>query len=97
MTRSITIVNSSNWDGEDYLVRQRQAHPGGDELNDYPWNEMTLKPGENITLCPEGTDFEFMPTDSKIPEPFNLNGEQVFPIVLSYVGQLPDQMRRGQG
>ena len=87
MTRSITIANSSNWDGEDYLIRTRQAHPGGDELNDYPWNEMTLKPGENTTLCPEALDLEILPTDAKTPEPFVLNGEQVFPVVLSYVGQ----------
>ena len=88
MTRAITIVNTSNWDGEDYIIRTRQDHI---------WNEMTLKPGENITLCPEWMDFELRPIDSKEPTPFVFNGEQVFPIVLSYVGQPHDDKRRFAG
>ena len=92
MTRSVTIVNTSNWDGEDYLVRKA---PGGSwwrQNKAIPDSVVTLKPGESISLCPEVTDFEIRPTNSKKPEPFRLNGDQVFPVVLSYVGQIPKKM-----
>ena len=35
MTRSVTIVNTSNWDGEDYLIRTRFKQPDPDKVNDY--------------------------------------------------------------
>ena len=91
MTRSVTIVNTSNWDGEDYIVRTRFRHPGGDALNDHPWEEKTLTPGESMTFSPEAREHEFRSTNSKDPEPFYLNDEQVFPVVLSFVGTPPQE------
>ena len=46
-------------------------------------------------MFPESMDLEIMPTDSKEPEPFKLNGLQVLPVVVSYIGQLPDKMKLG--
>ena len=40
MTRSVTIVNTSNWDGEDWIVKQR--------FGPNKWDETTIKPGEAI-------------------------------------------------
>ena len=41
MTRSITIVNTSNWDGEDYLI----GIPGQE-------NQVRMRPGESVCFTP---------------------------------------------
>ena len=41
MTRSITIVNTSNWDGEDYLI----GIPGVE-------GQVRIRPGESVTFTP---------------------------------------------
>ena len=41
MTRSITIVNTSNWDGEDYLIEI----PGSKE-------SVRVRPGESVSFTP---------------------------------------------
>ena len=42
MTRSITIVNTSNWDGEDYLIKI----PGKED-------QVRMRPGESVGFTPE--------------------------------------------
>ena len=42
MTRSITIVNTSNWDGEDYLI----GIPGQEK-------QVRMRPGESVCFTPE--------------------------------------------
>ena len=73
MTRSLTIVNTSNWDGEDYDVLTRDG-----------WK--TIKPGELVVAYPD--NFEDQDANSvhvrtcRIPsKPFCLNGTQVMPRV----------------
>ena len=85
MTRSVTIVNMSNWDGEDYIIRERLKN----SKTAVPV-ETRLKPGESKQVCPEYIDIEFEAVDSKEPEAFRLNGQQVFPFVISSVGISPD-------
>ncbi len=70
MTKSVTIVNTSNWDGEDVLVStdSREA--------------TTLKPGEQLVIG----DHEYKSLHvSDAPEDgsstFLMNGKQVFPFV----------------
>ena len=64
MTRSITIVNNSNWDGEDYVLKSNVEFGPGEM-------EVTLKPGEMRTLTPrKGQEISFDAVDSKEPEPF---------------------------
>ena len=41
MTRSITIVNTSNWDGEDYLIEI----PGSKD-------SVRVRPGESVSFTP---------------------------------------------
>ena len=86
MTRSVTIVNTSNWDGEDWVVKERfkgNGDPG-------PWNEATIKPGESVhsMLGSPNWEVEIEATESKVPKPFDLSGRgQVFPQVMSWVGE----------
>ena len=85
MTRSVTIVNTSNWDGEDYIIRERNKN----NENATPV-ETRIKPGESKQVSPDYIDIEFEAADSKEPEPFELNGQQVFPFVISSVGINPN-------
>ena len=48
MTRSITLTNTSNWDGENYHIEGLPYHPEG----------VTLKPGESVTFTPHHIDDE---------------------------------------
>ena len=85
MTRSVTIVNTSNWDGEDWIVKERfngNGIPG-------PWNETTIKPGESepSMLGSPNWEVKIEAVNSKEPEAFYLNGKQVFPQVMSWVGE----------
>ena len=85
MTRSVTIVNTSNWDGEDYIVSER--------IKNYPDAKPTktkIKPGQSVRVSPDHNDIEFEAVDSKEPEAFRLNGQQVFPFIISSVGSNPD-------
>ena len=76
MTRSITIVNTSNWDGEDWVVRTRN-HSSEDK-----WESMRLSPGQKMALNPQYQEFSIDADNSKVPEPFNDKdgGGQIFPI-----------------
>ena len=87
MTRSVTIVNTSNWDGEDWIVRER--FKGSGNGNPGPWNETTIKPGESAhsMLGSPNWEVEVEAVDSKEPEAFRLNGKQVLPQVMSWVGE----------
>ena len=88
MTRSVTIVNTSNSDGEDWVVKERWV--GGDEPG--PWNEKTIKPGEHVCsmLGSENWEVEVEAVEEKEPEAFRLTGRgQVFPQVVSWVGEAP--------
>ena len=98
MSRSITVVNTSNWAGEDYVLRTRSKHArqhaeeSGGKMP--PWNEKTLKPGEMEKVYPEQQDFEFEPVTDK-EAPFRLEGgegrtKQVFPNVVAFVGTAPN-------
>ena len=57
MTRSVTIVNTSNWDGEDYIVR---VHGTGVVVGRdvsraqalYHKDGLRLSPGESVSLTP---------------------------------------------
>lgn len=78
MTASITILNSSNWDGEDYEI----AYPdetGRDTLK-------VLKPGEKVVFCPPPATLPMaisrVPTDAA-SKPFRTeDGKQIVPEVL---------------
>ena len=67
---SLTLVNTSNWDGEDYLVTDKH---GG---------IVVLKPGEQHIVYPSVE----LPTISAVPKklneiPFQMNGRQMTPEV----------------
>ena len=85
MTRSVTIVNTSNCDGEDYIIRTRIKGV----VEGAKWNARQLKPGESFVVYPDGFAIQFEAVDSRKPEPFYLNGEQVFPRVISWIGKEP--------
>ena len=73
MTMSLTLVNTSNWDNENY------------EVTDKYGNSVTIKPGESIVLYPD----EAMPEIRAVPlkkdeKPFEMNGKQMMPRV--YIG-----------
>ena len=84
MTRSVTIVNTSNWDNEDYIVK-KEGWDGSEE-------EICLRPGESATFTPKDGKpvvlAESVP-EGKEPIPFyrqaSKNGkrddEQVWPCV----------------
>ena len=72
MTRSVTIVNSSNWDGEDYAVK----------VGDGP--KYFIEPGDKIMFCVYSKEIpiSIIPLQSKEPEPFkDKEGKQILPIV----------------
>ena len=89
MTRSVTIVNTSNWDGEDWVVKQRFKR-SDNSLGS--WDETTIKPGESMRsmIGSPNWEVEIKDVDSKEPEPFYFNGEQVLPQVMSWVGKKPN-------
>lgn len=81
MTMSLGLVNLSNWKGEDIDVRHGKSK--------YTHH---LKPGEILQFGLEhgdGAETEIVVTSRPVekPEPFTLNGEQVFPNVVAYVGK----------
>lgn len=89
MTRSVTIVNTSNWDGEDWIVRQRYLGEG-ENASPGEWTKELLRPGE-MTSCMIGKpawEVEVVAYNSKEPEPFMMNGEQVLPSVVAVVGRV---------
>ena len=93
MTRSVTIVNTSNWQHEDWLVRQRWV--GGEEPGE--WEETRIKPGEMKTtmLGSENWEVEVVADTPQEPEPFRLSGKgQALPQVASWVGEAP-KLRSG--
>ena len=68
MTRSITIVNTSNWDGEDYLIDPQDGYN----------KPMALKPGELCQVYPKENG-EQQPVVTPVtprgkPAPFALKG-----------------------
>ena len=83
MTRSVTIVNTSNWDGENYLIKCRFT-----PLDQEPkaWEETTLRPGESFRYIPDAQELIIEPVDSKPPEPFYVNEKQVLPFLVSGIG-----------
>lgn len=65
MTRSVTIVNTSNWDNEDYMVEKLSF--------DNKREKIRLRPGEMVTFTPKnGEDVRI--TES-VPE-----GKEIEPI-----------------
>ena len=90
MTRSITIVNTSNWDGEDYEVRFETVVGGVETVR-------ILRPGERCSFNPAHQKMTFVEKD-RLPDnsrSFNLHGvgpaKQVFPFVISGVGSLGEE------
>ena len=94
MTRSITIVNSSNWDGEDYIVRSSLEYdfPAGYRPAEYTEEGRRLQPGESFTFTPKSSEdvLNFEPNNSKEIKPFykpvidsnkKLGRTQVLPVV----------------
>ena len=88
MTMKALVVNMSNWDDEDIIVRETGAHGAG---------ETRLKPGEATPIALEhvtggltGVEIESQPGE---PQPFYLRGadeqrcEQVFPQAVLTVGR----------
>ena len=70
MTMSLTLVNTSNWDKEDYVVTDKEG------------NTAVLKPGDTYMVYPS----EGLPTISAVPKkkdetPFMMNGKQMWPVV----------------
>ena len=48
MTRSLTIVNTSNWEHEDYEIRLKNK-----QLKDEQLDTVRLKPGEQMAFQPD--------------------------------------------
>ena len=84
MTRSITIVNTSNWDGEDYKVISKDNRPVEHPMPD---QVVILKPGDQTVIYPDTHNIVFEKLESKEPEPFRQNGDQTFPEVITFVGK----------
>ena len=66
MTMSLTIVNTSNWDGEDYIVTEPATA-------DSPARAKTIKPGERTVVSPrdDGTnEFVITATVKEDKKPF---------------------------
>lgn len=71
MTRSVTIVNTSNWEHEDYIVRasRQETEPHSEEYR-RPEGQR-LKPGESVTVFPrENETFAIDAVEDEKPEPF---------------------------
>ena len=69
MTMSLTLVNTSNWDGEDYQVTDENS-----EIH-------TIKPGEKVTFNPH-KEVNILVSPIKDKEiPFMMNGRRVTPQV----------------
>ena len=70
MTRSVTIVNTSNWKHEDVFVGERYDSKG----MSMPGNAIRLAPGDKMTVGPYEVDKEVVITikavEDKKPEPF---------------------------
>lgn len=67
MTRSVTIVNTSNWDNEDYIITRKRTMDSDPETT-------TLKPGESLTISPgdkEVFGIEKSVPEGKEPKPFS--------------------------
>ena len=74
MTRSVTIVNTSNWEHEDYIVHGYEGHhPDGTRL----------RPGEKVTFTPtDGMAIRLEAVAEKNAVPFrDAEGNQDFPRV----------------
>lgn len=81
MTRSLTIVNSSNWEHEDYEFSIPITNPTAGPAK---YKTVRLKPGEYIAYCPVTKTFTVSGEEKQDekPVPFYVNGEgQVMPIV----------------
>ena len=81
MTRSLTIVNSSNWEHEDYEFSIPMNNPTAGPVI---YKTVRLKPGEYISYSPYTQTFIVTGEEKqdKAPVPFYVNGEgQVIPIV----------------
>ena len=70
---SLTLVNTSNWDNEDYLVEHDSIYPG---------KETVIKPGETVVVYPWKDGDPVKVTPKKEDEtPFKMNGQQMIPKV----------------
>ena len=80
MTRSMVFTNTSNWDGEDYVLREWDGGTVGYDQKARALTEVTLKPGETTVVYPrEGDAYSFEPVESKEITPFMMNGRQMVP------------------
>ena len=90
MTRSMVFTNTSNWDGEDYVIRRSDggivafgtSTRLGEESHSVKLKEVTLSPGQHVVVYPSGVEGEaytFEPVESKETEPFMMNGRQMIP------------------
>ena len=88
MTRLMTIVNTSNWDGENWVltVEYDRRNSDGEQVTES--NKIVLEPGERFYFNPGFRRLvSIEPAESKTPEPFLLNGRQVVPSVVATVGR----------
>ena len=73
MTMSLTLVNTSNWDNEDYLVEHASIYSEGKQV---------IKPGETVVVYPHKDMDPVKVTPQKEGEaPFKMNGRQMVPKV----------------
>ena len=89
MTRSITIVNNSNWDHEDFIIHAKPDNK--DEYNRLNYLDgKKIAPGEKLTFTPvKGYTISFEEVEEKKPEPFTVptidgwrkTKKQVVPVV----------------
>ena len=79
MTRSVTIVNTSNWEHEDYIVRRRRSDfDGGTGLPD----DTRLQPGDVMQFTPGRESISILPVEEQTPVPFrDADGNQDWPRV----------------
>ena len=64
MTRSVTVVNTSNWDGEDYIVKRVGF--------DNKLEETRLRPGEYFRFAPrDGQSVTLVEASDGGPVPFS--------------------------
>ena len=80
MTRSMVFTNTSNWDGEDYVLTLADGGVVGYDEYGQPFASRVLAPGESVSVTPgEGDRYIFEPMAQKEIEPFMMNGRQMIP------------------
>ena len=80
MTRSMVFTNTSNWDGEDYVLTLADGGVVGYDEHGQPFASRVLAPGDSVSVTPQDGDrYIFEPVTQKRILPFTMNGRQMIP------------------